>query len=129
MGDTLCWECARACGLCPWSEYKRQRPVPGWTAARKDVASSMSVDGRMVSYRVESYRVSACPLYVPDARESDAGKRDHRRWAKAEVARLEKLRCRGLTQKEIAAQLDRTEASVKKKMKAMRLAKREADDG
>ena len=120
MHETKCWDCARACGLCPWSEYKRQRPVPGWTAKRRDVKMQGTWCGRLVTRRVESYLVLDCPLFVESVREGETEKQTHRRWTEDETKRLDKLRRRGLTQKEIAAQLGRSPASVKKKLKQMR---------
>lgn len=120
MRETKCWDCAKACGHCPWSEYNRQRPVPGWTAIRRDVKMQGTCGGKLVTRMVESYLVLDCPLFVPDARESETGKQAHRRWTQEELKRLDKLRRRGLTQKEIAKQLGRSIASVKKKLKTMR---------
>lgn len=29
---SLCWDCAKACGRCSWSNYREHLPVPGWLA-------------------------------------------------------------------------------------------------
>ena len=52
--STLCWDCARATGGCPWSD--RLRPVKGWTAipTRKNTM-------------LASYIVIECPGFIRDA--------------------------------------------------------------
>lgn len=58
----LCWTCARACGGCSWS--RSFTPVNGWTAEQTE----LYVDrGEYETHRTTSYRIKACPLYVPDA--------------------------------------------------------------
>ena len=65
----LCWSCQKACGDCPWSELdpatKRPRfePVPGWTA--KPIRRSFG-NGKKGPVVMDTYRITECPLYVPD---------------------------------------------------------------
>lgn len=61
---TLCWSCAKAGGgnvsECPWArEFK---PVEGWTATETHLRNGEH------SKPYTSYRVTACPLFVPDPR-------------------------------------------------------------
>lgn len=51
-GDTLCWECARACGHCDWS--KHFKPISGWKAEKTVIEHS----------NCESFFVQKCPLFV-----------------------------------------------------------------
>ncbi len=60
--ETLCWQCAKACGGCSWSN-KAHKPVEGWTAERRDLHIQNS------SVPVESYVVYDCPEYASDERE------------------------------------------------------------
>ena len=78
--DTLCWDCKRACGGCPWSMSgtyhgvtRKPAPVDGWTATRADVRMQSTVNG-VANHRrmIVSYIVEACPLFVPDRRAADA---------------------------------------------------------
>lgn len=56
---TLCWDCARACGGCSWSNHWEHRPVAGWTAVETRV--------RMNNNEYEpSYIVIACPEFDRD---------------------------------------------------------------
>ena len=55
----LCFDCERACGGCSWS--RSFTPVPGWTA-KKTVRSSTHGTDRVF---LESYDITACPLFVP----------------------------------------------------------------
>ena len=59
MADTLCWRCDRACGLrqCRWA--LQGIPVPGWYAEETRIRTP---DNRYIG----SYRVIACPEYIPD---------------------------------------------------------------
>lgn len=57
--QTLCWDCAKACGLCPWSDHWEHRPVRGWIAEKTDLRIN---NGR----RCESYLVLQCPMFEPD---------------------------------------------------------------
>lgn len=74
--DTLCWDCRRACGGCPWSASGTQngitrtpKPVKGWKATRADVRMQSTVNGVQDLRRtVASYIVEACPLFEPDRR-------------------------------------------------------------
>lgn len=61
---SLCWFCDNAYGGCSWSrEFK---PVPGWTATRRDMTTSHSVGGKNRQVKTESYIVHKCPEHVPD---------------------------------------------------------------
>lgn len=62
----LCFDCARACGGCPWSEYDpeaervRFQTIPGWTA-EKVTLQPVGQQGF-----VETYHITDCPLFRPD---------------------------------------------------------------
>ena len=64
-----CWECKNAYGGCPWTEVdpdtKRVKfqPVPGWTA--KPIRRSFG-NGKKGPVVMDTYRITECPLYVPD---------------------------------------------------------------
>lgn len=78
--DTLCWDCKRACGGCPWSMSgthhgmtRKPSPVDGWKARETTVRMQSTVNGVHNNARyVVSYIVEACPLFVPDRRAADA---------------------------------------------------------
>ena len=55
---TLCWECAKAGGLCSWS--KNFTPVDGWTAVPTKIVASQYGDK---SNTIDSYDVYACPEF------------------------------------------------------------------
>lgn len=59
--DTICWDCKRAIGNCPWSSCP-PRPVKGWTAEQTRIYGMSDGNKRVVS----SYAVYACPLFLPD---------------------------------------------------------------
>lgn len=74
--DTLCWDCKRACGGCPWSMSgthhgmtRKPSPVDGWKARETTVRMQSATDN---TRSVVSYIVEACPLFVPDRRTDDA---------------------------------------------------------
>ena len=54
---TLCWDCAKATGMCPWS--KRSKPVEGWEA------EFVPRNGGTKPY--DTYVVIACPLFERDS--------------------------------------------------------------
>lgn len=54
--NTLCWECANACGGCSWSESLE--PVKGWEAEPVTIKS----------YAVDSFLVKWCPEFEPEMR-------------------------------------------------------------
>lgn len=58
--STLCWDCARACGDCSWSNHHQHKPVPGWKAEEVH---------RNYYDRAESltYNILECPEFVRDA--------------------------------------------------------------
>ena len=56
---TICWDCAKACGKCSWSEYGRWEPVPGWKAERTELRVN-------AGNFIESYTVIECPEFMPD---------------------------------------------------------------
>lgn len=73
--ETICWTCQRGPRSgCAW--FARHKPVPGWTAVRRDV---LVWDGRAYTPS-ESYRVAACPLYLEDRREQPQPKWDGPYW-------------------------------------------------
>lgn len=63
--DTLCWRCAKACGLCLWSKYKVQKPVPGWKAKKVILYSTWNGQKR----KIVSYLVESCPEFVSDGKK------------------------------------------------------------
>ena len=73
--DTLCWDCKRACGGCPWSMSgthhgmtRKPSPVDGWKARETTVRMQSATDN---TRSVVSYIVEACPLFVPDRRTAN----------------------------------------------------------
>lgn len=60
--QSICWDCAKACGKCSWSTPPSYKPIPGWKAIRNDIKCK----GKTVT-TVESYIVEECPEFVPDA--------------------------------------------------------------
>ena len=57
MGQfTICWDCARATGGCPWSD--RLRPVKGWVAKELKPTSTRPYS---------TYIVLECPGFKRDA--------------------------------------------------------------
>ena len=75
--QTLCCNCARAgfgcVSTCPWErEFK---PVPGWTAARRDIKMAhKAVGGKVIEKMEESYLVIECPLYLKEEKSVPARK-------------------------------------------------------
>lgn len=66
----ICIDCNRACGGCSWSEVDpvtdkiRFEPVPGWTA--EPVYKQIGTKGRGKRQIVDTYRITACPLFEGD---------------------------------------------------------------
>lgn len=58
--QTLCWDCANACGDCSWSRYTERKAVEGWKALERLV----TVDGDLID---ASYCVMECPEFIRDA--------------------------------------------------------------
>lgn len=106
--ETLCWQCAKACGGCSWSSLAH-KPVTGWTAERRDIPVQNS------SVPVESYVVHDCPEYVPDGREHDAPKQDVPPLPESMVEEMISLRENaGLTYEKIAERLGISQQTVRK---------------
>lgn len=61
MKETLCWDCEKALGYCPWSE--RFDPVPGWNATPTKIPLYDGNGGYM-----DSFLVHECPMFVPDCK-------------------------------------------------------------
>lgn len=59
--QTLCWDCANACGGCTWSS--RLQPVRGWQAEETEI-----IIYRNGYVREGSYRVISCPQFYRDAK-------------------------------------------------------------
>lgn len=59
--QTLCWDCAKACGGCSWSDHWLHKPVEGWKADRNDIRTK-------AGYEIESYIVMECPEFIRDAK-------------------------------------------------------------
>lgn len=60
--DSLCWDCQRATGKCPWSQYGKFEPVNGWTIQK---TRRIETNGSY-AYEREGITVMECPLFVPD---------------------------------------------------------------
>lgn len=56
---TLCWNCANACGNCPWS--KKLEPIENWEATPTIVYSADKSIGAL-----QSYFITKCPLFIRD---------------------------------------------------------------
>lgn len=55
MKETICWNCAKACGKCPWSDGSFT-PVDGWIATPTKIKFGCKIEN--------SYLVKNCPLFV-----------------------------------------------------------------
>ena len=62
---TLCWDCSKACGGCPWSR-RSHRPVQGWIATPTKLKLRAKSNPYGESFD-SSYIVHSCPLFVRDA--------------------------------------------------------------
>ena len=62
---TICWDCANACGNCPWSGY-HHRPVKGWVATPTKIKLRSSGNKYGEGFD-SSYIVQSCPLFKRDA--------------------------------------------------------------
>lgn len=66
----ICVDCDNAFGGCPWSEKNpetnrtRFEPVPGWTATKAYLSGGRMPNGE--KRILETYRITECPLFVPD---------------------------------------------------------------
>lgn len=58
QGPNICFDCANACGTCPWS--RSFTPVPGWTATRVYRPTTQGNNRVMRA----GYRITACPQFV-----------------------------------------------------------------
>ena len=58
---TLCWDCAKACGGCEWSDGLE--PVEGWTALK----SKKKICNGRVPDEKQGYFILTCPLFDQDA--------------------------------------------------------------
>ena len=57
--STKCWECAKACGGCCWSDHWQHTPVPGWIATETTVRLKKDMFEK-------SYLVIDCPEFIRD---------------------------------------------------------------
>lgn len=106
--QTLCWQCAKACGGCSWSSLAH-KPVDGWAAERRDIYIRNKPDP------LESYIVESCPEYVPDGREHDAPKQYVLPLPESMVEEIIFLRENaGLTYEKIAERLGISQLIVRK---------------
>ena len=63
--ETICWTCQRGPrSECVW--FAEHRPVPGWTAERREIRITAYADGKRYERPTVSYLVRKCPLYYPD---------------------------------------------------------------
>lgn len=60
--QTLCWECANACGGCEWSS--EFIPVPGWVAEKRRKKEHCSA---AYEHFNTSYLVMECPKFKRDS--------------------------------------------------------------
>lgn len=60
--QTICWDCANACGRCSWSQ--KFRPVKGWLA--EEAALRTYKNGWVVQ---ATYTVKWCPMFRRDAKQ------------------------------------------------------------
>lgn len=60
----ICFDCKNACGGCPWSA--KSVPIPGWSAEKSDIGNKRK--------SIETYHITACPLFVPDEKVRCHGK-------------------------------------------------------
>lgn len=89
--NTLCWFCRNTyASACPWMTPPH-RPVPGWTAVRRDLRGVNSSDPP-----VESYAVVHCPRFRPDPRFAQ----DCRRFRPGKALQ-EKTRLRALLRRDV----------------------------
>lgn len=58
QGPNICFDCAKACGACPWS--RSFTPVQGWTAT--PVYRPTNQGKRRVMRA--GYRITACPQFM-----------------------------------------------------------------
>lgn len=65
--QTICWNCANACGGCSWSDHWVHEPIEGWTAVRRDITNKFGEN-------VESYIVFDCPEFIRDAYDGGSRK-------------------------------------------------------
>lgn len=63
---TICWDCSRACGDCPWSS--EAQPVEGWSAMKTQVKLHCETARREPVY-TDSYVVLSCPMFSRDSYE------------------------------------------------------------
>lgn len=56
--DQLCWDCQNALGGCPWSACGEA--IPGWTAQKTLIPNGCE------SEYTESYKITACPMFIKD---------------------------------------------------------------
>lgn len=59
--ETICWNCANACGKCSWSDGTFT-PVEGWQAEHTKVRNAKFC-------YIESYRVISCPQFKSDKKK------------------------------------------------------------
>jgi hypothetical protein len=60
--NTLCWNCANACGKCCWS--KKFKKVKGWIAKKTIIKG----DPNGLEPNIDSYLVIECPKFIKDER-------------------------------------------------------------
>lgn len=57
--QTLCWDCAKACGGCSWSDHWKHSPVPGW----KTEETTLRLNNDQYT---KTHIVLECPEFVAD---------------------------------------------------------------
>ena len=118
--QTLCWQCAKACGGCSWSRLAH-KPVDGWTAERRDIYIQNKPDP------LESYIVESCPEFVSD------GKNHERIYCnKVDIPldtmqKIVELREKGATYAEISDIFEFSEYIVYSRLAAYRNSRQEAE--
>ena len=106
---TLCISCDRAYAIpgrgCSW--ILCGKPVEGWTAEDSYIWTKQ--------YCTHSYRVKACPLYIPDPPRKTAEEPPKRRYAGRDTKRYN-YRGRWMTIRELAFESDMNDETIKKRL-------------
>lgn len=54
--NSICWDCAKACGDCSWSDHNEHKPIKGWNAVKTTIKGDKGLT-------VDSYLVIECPEF------------------------------------------------------------------
>ena len=108
--ETLCWQCANACGRCSWSS-KAHKPVTGWTAERRDITVANKPEP------LESYIVEFCPEFVEERREKDKRYRKRIGIPSEKLEIIARMRAEGMTWSVIIEKMGYTERVMQKRLR------------